>query len=311
MTLVQLEYILALNKCRNFVQAADMCFVTQPAMTIQVKTLENSLGVTIFDRSKKPIEPTEIGEKIIEQALFVLQEAQKIHEIIKEYKAETDGELKIGIIPTLAPYLLPLFVHNFSEKYPEVQLSFYEDLTENLESKIKNGMLDAMISTTQTNAENFRVIPMFYERIYCYVSSKHPLYEKDTLAQQDLKLQDLALLSESDSFRKKAIDICDIDYEALTHKKFYYEGSSLESLKTIIQLQGGITLLPELAVVDLLQKEAKCIKEIHNPNAVREVSMVISKSFAKKSLIEKLIVEIQNAIPSQMKKVQINPKIWK
>lgn len=311
MTLVQLEYILALNKCRNFVQAAEMCFVTQPAMTIQVKTLENDLGVIIFDRSKKPIEPTEVGQKIIEQALFVVQEAQKIQELIKEYKAETDGELKIGIIPTLAPYLLPLFVQNFSDKYPEVSLSFFEDLTENLEGKIKSGRIDAMISTTQSNADNFRVIPMFYERIYGFVSAKHPLYQKESLAQQDLKLQDMALLSESDSFRKKAIDICDIDYEELTYKKFYYEGSSLESLKTIIQLQGGMTLLPELAVADLLQKNAKCVKVIQNQNAVREVSMVISKSFAKKSLIEKLIVEIQNAIPAEMKRIQISPKIWK
>ena len=301
MTLTQLEYVVALHNNKNFVQAADKCFVTQPALTIQVKNLESELGVTIFDRNKKPLETTEIGLRIIKQAVYVIQEAQKIKDVIKEYKSEIDGDLKIGIIPTLAPYLLPLFVQKFAINHPQIRLSFYEDMADNLIAKLKSGVIDVLITSTRNDQEDVKIMPLFYEKIYCYVSPGHPLYHKATLQRTDLKLGELSLLSEGNCFRNHAISICDIELEKIDYQQFEYEGSSLESLKKIVELQNGITLLPELSVNDILKQNPDMIKEIDDQHPVREICMMVNKSFVKKQLVEKLKTEILASIPEHMK----------
>lgn len=302
MTLVQLEYLVALHNCKNFVNAAEQCFVTQPAMTIQIKNLEEELGVTIFDRSKKPLEATEIGKVLVEQAVFVLQEAQKLKELVKHYKSEMDGELNVGVIPTLAPYLLPLFIKNFEAKYPQVIINFFEDVTENLIQKMKNGLLDAVIATTEVEVEGVHIIPIFYERIFAYVSPGHPLYKKAHLNREDLNVRNIWLLNEGNCFRNQVISICDVDFKQENKVHFRYEGSSLESLKRIVEIQKGATLLPELSLMDLSGLDKEMVKEIKDQQPVREISIMVNKSFLKKQLINKMKEEILLAIPDTMKK---------
>ena len=178
MNLQQIEYLLALDKHRSFTIAAAMMFVTQPALTIQIKNLEQELGVEIFDRNKKPIIPTEIGKELIEHARLLYRSTEKFKDIVTEFKADITGELKIGIIPTVAPYIVPRFVNNFMRKYPSINLIFREVISEDILVQLKDGTLDAGILVTPFPMENTILFPLYYEKFYTYVSKEHPLSKR-------------------------------------------------------------------------------------------------------------------------------------
>src|ERR1700710_2799563 len=170
MTLVQLEYIVAVDTYRSFVLAAERCFVTQPTLSMQVQKLEDTLGVKLFDRSKQPVSPTEIGIEIIAQARTLLAESEKIREIITDRQKELSGELKVGIIPTIAPYILPKILGGFVQKYPQVKLIVWEQTTESIIQQLKNGTIDCGILSTPLHENTLKEIPVFYENFVAYVS---------------------------------------------------------------------------------------------------------------------------------------------
>ncbi|MEM6347656.1 MAG: LysR substrate-binding domain-containing protein [Bacteroidota bacterium] len=301
MTLVQLQYIVALDIYRSFVAAADACHVSQPALTTQIKRLESQLGVILFDRSKKPVIPTEIGAKIVEQARFVLQESQKVRDIISEFESEMSGEVRLGIIPTVAPYLLPLFINDFNASYPQVSLSINEDKTESIIQDLRNGDLDAGIIATPVNVNGIKAFPLFYERLYAYVSEGHRLKDQATVCALTINPEELLLLKEGNCFRNQVINICQEKQNAGAYSQFFYQSNSIESLKRIVDSRDALTVIPELATLVLPQEKQGRVKPFSDCSPVREISLVVSRSFLKKRLLENLMSSIQQSIPEKMK----------
>src|SRR5687768_8393452 len=172
MTFTQLEYIIAVDTHRHFAKAAKQCFITQPTLSMQIQKLEEELGSKIFDRSKQPVIPTEIGEEIVRQARIIIHETKMIHELIRDRDGVLQGELRIGIIPTLAPYLLPMFLQPFLTAYPGIRIRVKEMTTDIIVEKLKAGRIDVGLLVTPLQDNGIREHPLFYEELVAYVSKK-------------------------------------------------------------------------------------------------------------------------------------------
>lgn len=312
MTLIQLEYIIAVDNYRHFAKAADSCFVTQPTLSMQIQKLEEQLGVTIFDRTKHPVIPTDIGEKIISQAREVVNESKRLEEIIEEEKDEVAGELTIGVIPTISPYLLPLFINDFISKYPKVQLNVQEMVTGEVLNKMNNDLIDVGLIVTPTSDSGIKEMPIFYEEFVGYVGLRHPLFEKKELSIEDVGYDDLWLLNEGHCFRNQVLNICHPDPLQEKNKKFKYESGSLEALRKIVDQHGGMTLLPELATLDFDTKAKQKLRNFVDPKPIREISLVVKRSFVKRKLVEALHDSISRSIPDHIKSEKSGQVIkWK
>lgn len=299
-SLIQLEYIVALDNYRNFVLAAEKCFVTQPTLSMQVKKLEDNLGIKVFDRSKQPVVPTDAGILILEQARKILFESGRLKEIVDQFTGDVSGELSIGIIPTLAPYLLPLFAGNFHRKYPLVNLQVEELLTDQITARLKTDQLDAGIFVTPNFDPAIIELPVFYEELLGFAHPKHPL-----LLQQNVKLEDLAihnvwLLSDGHCFRNQVINLCSASKTKQHNLPFEFESGSLETLMRLINREGGFTIIPELAVMEGTNINPKQTFHFSDSRPVREISVCFSRHFAKRRLIQLLIDEIVASVPAYM-----------
>jgi LysR family hydrogen peroxide-inducible transcriptional activator len=298
MTIQQLEYLIAVDKHRHFGQAADSCCVTQPTLSTQLSKLERDLGVIVFDRSKMPVIPTEMGAQIILQAKKVISESKGIYELIAQAKGDISGVIKLGIIPTLAPYLLHLFIRKFLQKYPKVTLEVKEMVTDEVLRKLKNDELDVGIVVTPLDQSGIVEKPMFYEKFFAYLSKDHPqLRERYFKADRILK-EDLWILHEGHCFRDQMINLCDQSQSG--PRNFHYESGSLEGLRNMVNKYQGVTLLPELATWDLSEEEKSRLRPFEGIAPTREVSIVLNRSFLKQKLVELLYLEITDAIPKEM-----------
>ena len=300
MTIVQLEYLVALDSHRNFVKAAEKCFVTQPTLSMQIQKLEEQLGVILFDRSKQPVVPTTVGMEIIAQARVILNETGKLNEIISERKGDISGELKLGIIPTIAPYLLPQVIVNFMEKYPAVQLIIWEYTTEQIIQQLKSGLLDCGILSTPVGDSSLNESPLFYERFVTYISTSNELLKKKSIKAADIELQDVWLLNEGHCMRNQVLNICQRK-KATGNKQFEYNTGSIETLKRMVDLNNGLTILPELAISDLTEEQLQRVRHFRSPEPTREISIVTHRNFLKRNLITTLQNEIIEIIPKQMR----------
>ena len=298
MTIQQLEYLIAVDKQRHFGNAAESCFVTQPTLSAQLGKLERELGVLLFDRSKMPVIPTEIGVQIIAQAKKVVSESKGIMELVAQLKGDISGTIKLAIIPTLAPYLLHLFVRRFLEKYPNVKLEVREMVTEEIVRKLKNDEIDLGIIVTPLEESGIVEKPMFYEKFYAYFSQNHPLLGKTEVKVSDLNGEDLWVLQQGHCFRDQVLNFC--DQSRTGHKNFHYESGSLEGLKNMVNRYQGMTLLPELATHDLSPEEKTRLRPFEGVVPTREVSIILNRSFLKQKLVELLYKEITEAIPQEM-----------
>jgi LysR family hydrogen peroxide-inducible transcriptional activator len=302
MTFIQLEYIVAVDTWRHFATAASKCFVTQPTLSMQIQKLEEELGVKIFDRSKQPVIATEAGAEIIDQARKILSEKNVIHEIIQQKKGILTGELRIGIIPTLAPYLLPLFVQSFNKKYPNVKLIVNEMMTEFVVSRLREGRIDVGILVTPLQEYGIKEHVLFYEELLVYVSRKNAAYKKQYVLAQDIDPNKLWLMEEGHCFRSQIVNLCELHKASESGSHFEYEAGSIETLRRMVELNDGITILPELTTLDLTPRQLQLIRQFKKPAPMREVSMVVHRDFVKKRLIEALKEEIIAAVPEKVRK---------
>ncbi len=302
MTLQQLEYIVAVDNYRHFGKAAVHCFITQPSLSMQIQKLESELKISIFSRNSYPIVPTELGTLIIEQARKVLSEAGGIMELIQHQKDDMEGHIKIGIIPTLAPYLLPIFLNNFIKKYPRIKISISELTTEKIIRRLKNGTLDAGIMATPLNEKELIEEILFYEEFIAYVNKKEKIFTKRFLLPTDIDVQKLWLLEEGHCLRSQVLNLCELQKSAAFDQHFEYETGSIETLKRFVEQNQGITLLPELATLDLSANKKKMLRYFKQPAPAREISMVTLKSFVKRKLIELLRAEIVQCLPASIMK---------
>jgi LysR family hydrogen peroxide-inducible transcriptional activator len=302
MTFTQLEYILAIDTHRHFAKAADACFVTQPTLSMQVGKLEKTLGVKIFDRTHSPVVPTEAGKQILEQAKKILLEKSRVSEIISLKKGLVEGELRIGIIPTLAPYLLPLFVQSCLRKYPKVKLVVFEKTTEALLESLRDSGLDAGILVTPLNEKGLREEVLFYEELLVYVSENNGLFQKTYVLAKEIDPNKLWLLEEGHCFRSQTINLCELFKASRRMSHFDYEAGSFETLRRMVELTDGITILPELATLDFSKKQQGLIRRFRKPSPMREVSMVVRRDFVKERLVKILKDEILICTPDKIKK---------
>ncbi len=301
MTITQLEYIVAVDTYRSFVLAAEKCFVTQPTLSMQVQKLEDTLGVKIFDRSKQPVVPTEIGIEIISQARVMLSESEKIKEIISDRQKELSGELRVGIIPTVSPYILPKIIHGFIEKYPQVKLIVWEQTTEEIIQQLKLGMLDCGILSTPLHESNLTEIPVFYENFVAYVSKNSKLSKKKNIVPDDIDMEEIWILNEGHCMREQVLNICQRRKSTRGFQHFEYNTGSVETLKRMVDQNNGATILPELALSELSEKQLDKVRYFKSPEPAREVSIVIQRNFLKRRMIEALKAEILEFVPKRMK----------
>lgn len=299
-TLTQLEYIVAVDVHRHFGRAAESCFVTQPTLSMQIKKLEEDLGVIIFDRSKQPLIPTDVGQRLIDQARVVLSESAELQNIIEDHRNEVSGLLRIGIIPTLAPYLLPRFIGHYKRTWPNIIIKVEELTTGNIIELLQKDLLDVGILVTPLKENKIIEKPVFYEEMLIYANENHPLHQKKEITPVDIATPDIWLLSDGHCFRDQVVNLCSYMSGAGGGLPFQFEAGSLETLMNIVDVEGGITLIPELAKYTMSEARQKNLISFTNITPLREVSLAYSRHFAKHKLISLLWREVKDTLPSEL-----------
>ncbi len=287
MTITQLHYVLAIAEHKNFTKAAEKCFVTQPTLSTQIQKLEDELDVQIFDRSKKPIELTDVGRKIVQQAKNIVDESDRIQDIVDQQKGFVGGEFRIGIIPTIMPTLLPMFLKNFIKKYPKVKLKIEEHTTEEIITRINDGHLDAAIAATPLEHDNIKERVLYYEPFVAYVPSDHRLRDKQKIDIADLDIDDMLLLEDGHCFRDGVINLCKA-FKTHEDDQFQLESGSIETLIKLSNEGLGMTLLPYLNTMDLNERMTNNLRHFNAPSPAREVSIIYHKNELKMQIIDAL-----------------------
>ena len=287
MTITQLQYVLAVAEHKNFTLAAEKSFVTQPTLSMQIQKIEEELNVQIFDRSKKPIQLTDIGQKIVEQAKNIVNEAGKIKDIVEYQKGFIGGEFRLGIIPTIMPTLLPMFLNNFIKKYPKIKLIIEELNTDEIIIRLKNGHLDAAIAATPLEDEKIKEIVLYYEPFVAYIPENFALSLKNEIEVSDLNLDTILLLQDGHCFRDGILNLCR-NQDTTSRNTFQLESGSFETLIKLADEGLGTTLLPYLHTLDLKEKDKLKLRHFKEPKPAREVSLIYPKSELKIHIIDAL-----------------------
>jgi LysR family hydrogen peroxide-inducible transcriptional activator len=301
MNLQQLEYIVAVDHHRHFARAAESCFVTQPTLSMMIQKLEEELQIRIFDRSRQPIEPTKAGELLIQQARRTLNESRRMYEIVHELNERTTGRLKIGIIPTLAPYLLPYFVKPLLEEHPELEVHIEEMNTQTITESLKNEQIDVGILVTPLQESHLLELPLFTERFYGYVAASERIYKKEYILPKDLDVNRLWILEEGHCFRTQVLNLCEIRRDFQAEGRFKIAAGSFETVMNLVDNYGGLTIIPELVVLRMPEANRQRLKSFSAPVPVRQVSLVALDSFPRQKLLYALQKEILQSLPESLK----------
>lgn len=309
MNIQQLEYLVALDTHRQFVLAAEKCHVTQPTLSMQLQKLEEELGVLLFDRTTKGVQPTAVGAKVVQQARQVLREVKQLREVVQVEKDELVGELRLGIIPTLAPYLVPLFLVELVERYPRLRVQVEELQSAQIMQRLKDNQLDIGLLVTPLDDRQLREIPVLEEPFLGYISENHELYGQATISPQDMGALGLWLLQEGHCFRHQVLNIC-FPAPVDTTRPFTYESGSIETLKQLVRHNHGYTLVPELSVLPELDNPM--VKRFEAPEPVREISLVVHHGFVRLPLLTTLRDIILRQVPARLQAGEAGQKIrWR
>ncbi|HEU4790359.1 MAG TPA: LysR substrate-binding domain-containing protein [Flavobacterium sp.] len=295
MTITQLKYVLAVAEHKNFTLAAEKCFVTQPTLSMQIQKIEDELSIQIFDRTKKPIQLTDIGQKIVNQAKNIVNEADRIQDIVEQQKGFIGGEFRLGIIPTIMPTLLPMFLNNFIKKYPKVKLIIEELNTDEIITKLKNGNLDAAIAATPLEDEKIKEIVLYFEPFVAYIPENNAIFQKEEIEVDDLNINEILLLQDGHCFRDGILNLCKNRNESGL-KSFQIESGSFETLIKLADEGLGTTLLPYLHTLDLKESDRLKLRHFKEPKPAREVSLIYPKSELKIQIIDALRSTISGVV---------------
>lgn len=302
MTITQLEYVVAVATYKSFVAAAEKCFVTQPTLSMQIQKLEEELGVKLFDRNKHPIAVTVMGDAIVEQARIIIAECNKVTELIQVQQNILGGTLRFAVIPTVAPYIIPGLLEHYSTAFPDVRLDVMELETHQIIAALKNNEIDIALVSTPLEEANIKEYPLFYEPFVTYFAPKEPALKKRTISASDVELDRIWLLNEGHCMRNQILELCSDQIKKLQVKKPYrYESSNVETLRKMVDKNGGMTVLPELATVEFNEDEMEHVRYFENPEPVREISLVTNAHFVKISILESLMDEILKLVPEKMR----------
>ncbi len=298
MTLQQLEYILAVNQFRHFAKAAEYCRVTQPTLSAMIQKLEEELDTRIFDRSQQPVCPTPVGIHIIEQAQNILVQAKRIKNIIEEEKHSLTGTFKLGILPTVAPYLLPRFFPQLMKKYPDLDIRVVEMKTNDIKKALQTGEIDAGIVASLAGMEELQQTPLFYEQFFAYVSREDALFNNEVIRTSDLNGEQLWLLDEGHCFRDQLVRFCQM--KSARASQLAYHLGSMETFMRMVESGKGVTFIPELAVLQLGDAQKELVRSFAIPCPTRQVVLLTNKNFIRHTLLEVLVKEIKLSVPKEM-----------
>lgn len=304
MSLSQMEYALAVNRFRNFKKAADFCHITQPTLSMQLQKFEEQIGIILFDRSKSPTVPTLEGERVLEQAQIVMREYHRMIELARGTDNQVEGDFHLAVIPTMAPYIVPLFVESFVRDFPKVNLIITEMQTEVIIEALDRDEVDAGLMATPLKKDNLIEKVLFYEPFFLFLSPQHQLLKKTKIKDNDLTAEELWLLSEGHCFRNQVLSVCDLRIPKAKRVGVSFESGNLETLKQMVMKSGGYTLLPQLAADQLTTAAKKQLRPFQAPIPTREVSLVYSRSFLKEKIVNAIEKTIIEALPSEMRNLK-------
>lgn len=298
MNFSQLRYILSVDRHRSFSRAAEECGVAQSTLSKEIQRLEKEFDIIIFDRSRFPIVPTLKGMDLIFQANRILEEKRKFIQVAEEKNNEPNGVFTLGILPTLAPYLLPLFIHSLSKKYSGLTVKVLEFTTQQMLSQFENGDLDGAIGISPFIKEGFYEENLFRENFVLYVGSEHPLFKKKEIQWSEIPLGELLLheafksylLSSEELKRRNALDLQNL-------ANIDYQNGSLETIRKIIDRNGGLTILPHLSTLYMGERRLKMVRPIVNPILSRMITFITPRGFEKKRISKVIKEELIKSLP--------------
>ncbi|MFL9845570.1 hydrogen peroxide-inducible genes activator [Flavobacterium rhizosphaerae] len=299
MTIQQLRYIVALDEYRHFAKAAETCNVTQPGLTIQLKNLEEEIGIKIFDRTKVPLKPTKDGAEVIERAKKLLREADAIRDYVVHKKNDLEGVVTLGVISTLSPYIMPMFIQAMKVAVPKMQFVIKESNTGQLLHSLQTGAIDIALMATPTGNMQLKEYPVFQEPFVAYLHPGHPMAQQQfyELQPQDKPL--LLLLENEYCYNAQLMDICGLKSDTEKAGQFRYDITSIETLKNMVRAGLGFALVPQLSVNN--EPPEAVYKPFKEPAPVREISLVVADTFSRKLLLEKMNEAIWNCLPETLK----------
>lgn len=300
MTLLQLSYVLELARRQSFSEAAKVLQISQPALSLQISKLEEELGLQLFKRSSTKVIPTQEGEQFIVKTRELLQMVENLKDLPFELENRPEGQLRIGMIPTLAPYWAPLFMSDFARQYPKIQLTIKELKTADIISELRNGNLDAGFISTPIKAKGMNFRLLFYEKFFLYVSEKHELYAEDSVDLEKVDLKEMWYLEEGNCFQNQVNSICHYSQQPHEEQNLVYLSNSIEALCRVVENSSGITFIPELATLSVDSDKEDMIKEIADA-PVREISLVTTKLSKSDRLVHILLEKALAVIPNKMK----------
>jgi LysR family hydrogen peroxide-inducible transcriptional activator len=305
MNFQQLQYILALAEEGQFVKAAEKCFVSQPTLSAMVRKLEEELGVLIFDRQSSPVKLTPIGAEIVNQAGVVLAEAERLNEIVRSSKNEVSGTLRVGIIPTVAPFLLPLFLRQFLADYPRLDLVLFEMTTRHILSRLEDDGLDVGILAIPVRRPGFREIALYEESFYIYNADPGTQADpEERLEPEDIDMEKLWLLEEGHCLRSQIVNLCNSRTGNCTFPNLTYEAGSIDSLKRIVDAYQGVTILPGLSTTQFEVKDLGKLRSFAPPVPARQIGLIVNRLFVKDAVLNALQTAIQVAVQPLLLKLQ-------
>ena len=300
MTITQLLYVLAVAEHKNFTKAAENCNVTQPTLSMQVQKLEEQLNIKIFDRTKKPIDLTSVGKKIVNQAKNIVAEAERIHDIVDQQKGFIGGDFKLGIIPTVMPTLLPMFLKTYVKRYPKVKLKIEELTTDEIINRLEDGNLDCAIAASPLQIDNIKERVLYYEPFVGYISPNHRFKLKKQIEISDLDISEILILEDGHCFRQGVLNLCKTKKEQKPDN-FQLESGSIEMLVKLVNEGMGMTLLPYLNTFDLKSNEKDNLRFFVNPSPAREISLLYNKNELKIQIINSIHQIISGIIKGAIK----------
>jgi len=308
MNLRDLKYIVAVAETRHFGRAAARCFVSQPTLSGQIKKLEDHLGVVVFERTNRSVEVTPVGEAIIARARLALEQAEAIEQLARAHQDPLAGPLRIGAIPTLSPYLMPLILVPLRRLYPQVRLVLSEEITESLLSRLQHHEIDAALLATPVNDPDLTDIPLFDEPFWLAHPRSHPLQDKDEITAKDLEDIDLLLLAEGHCLTHQVMEVCHLVDREQTGEMGDLRAASLETLLQLVGAGFGCTLVPALAIRGGWMTDSGIIaRRLELPDACRRISLVFRRSFPRRRALEAFADVIRDHLPNTVKALPYQP----
>jgi LysR family hydrogen peroxide-inducible transcriptional activator len=304
MNIQQLEYIVAVDSFRHFAKAAETCCVTQPTLSMMIRKLENELEVKIFDRSKHPIEPTTAGALIIEQARIALKYFKQIREVIENEQNTVAGSFRLGVIPTIASYLVPALIHE-QAGLSEIELILKENTTNNLVKDILDGVLDGGILAGPLKRPGLSEYPVYYEKFYAYVSPFDEAHKEKTIDLDRIDVSKIWLLEDEHCLRGQIERLCKLKEGAAGNSAVRYESGSIDTLIHVVDYNPGMTIIPEMHAMGLSEEKQENLRPFKNLTAVREVSLVVRTEYVRRNMLNAMLDIIKKSVPKSMQ----NPRL--